>query len=120
MGGVFAVRRRDVDDVDLSVGDQLLVRPVGAFESVAGGERCGTVERARPDSDDLLAGVCPQCVDEVVRDPPGRKDAPPQRRSIGRVGVARRWEAFDGIGHTPSLAEISLAIGADSPQILRT
>jgi hypothetical protein len=49
---VVAVRRGDVDDVDVGVGDELLVRPVRVGDVVVGGERARRLRTARSDRGD--------------------------------------------------------------------
>nr|BFF12133.1 hypothetical protein GCM10025699_34360 [Microbacterium flavescens] len=54
--GVERVRCRDVDDVDVGVGDQGLVRAVHAGDIEVGGERGGGVGAARADGGEVEPG----------------------------------------------------------------
>ena len=54
---VQRVGQRDVDRVDLGVGEQRLVGAVRARDAVLGGEGPAALDVARADGDELLAGA---------------------------------------------------------------
>ena len=95
---VEVVRRRDVDDVDLGVGDEVGVRAVRAADADPVRELLRRRDRARPDGDDLLAGVAAQRAGEPLGDPPGAQHPPPQGGRGHRVGHAGDRERA-GKGH---------------------
>ena len=72
------MRGRDVDDVDLGVGDQGLVRRVRPGAEL-GRERLGRLLRPRAHGGDLGARHVAQVVGEVVGDAAGGEDPPAGR-----------------------------------------
>ena len=78
---VFGMRGGDVDDVDVGIGDELLVAAMCSGDPGLLREDSGAVVAAGADSDDLLAGVGLQRGDEPLGDPAGPHHAPPQNRS---------------------------------------
>ncbi len=85
---VEVVRRRDVDDVDLGVGDEVGVRAVRPAMLGPVRELLRRRDRARPDGDDLLARVAAQGTGEPLGDPAGAQHAPPQGGRGHRIGQA--------------------------------
>ena len=114
----------DVDDVDLRVADELLVRAVaaGLLDTRVHGEGVRRLERSRADRIHLLPGVPPHRPDEPAGDPPGPEDAPPQRRGIHRVrGAGRRKRRGKRHRHRPGCsvvlgeAEVEAAVAGVEP-----
>ena len=93
MGEVVVVRRRDVDDVDVRVGDERLVRAVRALHPPGGRGPLGGAPAARAHGRHDLTGVPTQRGDEPVGDPPGAEHPPAQRRRVKGVGDARARES---------------------------
>ena len=101
---VLAVRGGDVDDVDVRVGDKILVGAVGTHRPVLAGVRTavrldeglGTAQVSRTDGDDLLLGAPVladlEGVDHLARDPPGTEDAPAQAGDGRGIGSRRRTQ----------------------------
>ena len=98
---VPVVRRGDVDDVDLGVGDQVLVRPVGVPDPEPPGEGLRGAERPAADGDDLLGGQPLQRGDEPFRDPARADHAPAQSGRVPWVRDPRGGEDV-GPGHAPA------------------
>jgi len=71
----------DVDDIDRVVGDQLLIRSVAASDGVPLSELGGTVSIASCDSHDLVTVGEADVVGQLLSDPAGAQDAPPDRSS---------------------------------------
>ncbi len=86
---VTGVRGRDVDDVDVGVGHELLVRTVGVRDVVLFGERASAVDAARADGGDVSSRRA-QVGGEGVGDAARREDAPVQSgHGIHRIGARR-------------------------------
>ena len=75
---VLAVRRAHVDDVDVRVGNQRVVRTVDAVDAMGVGEPTRPVARAGPHGGDTLVGVGQDGRDEVAGDGPRCEHAPPK------------------------------------------
>jgi hypothetical protein len=73
---VLAVRRGHVDDVDVRVGNQRVVRTVDAVDAMGVAEPTRPVARAGPHSGDTLVGVGQDGRDEVAGDGPRCEHAP--------------------------------------------
>ena len=73
-----AVRRRDVDDLDVRVVEQRRVRSVGALDAELVGERLGRAVVTAADRDDAPGGGGCHRPREGPGDAPGAEDAPPR------------------------------------------
>jgi hypothetical protein len=79
--GVKVVGERDVDGVDVLVGEQCLVRAVDARDGQRRRDPRRGLGIARRDRDDLRVGRPAHARDDLLgRDVRGRQDAPPERR----------------------------------------
>ena len=103
---VEVVRRGDVDDVDLGIGDEIGVRAVGPPDPDPPGELLRRRHRPRPGRDHLLAGVAAQGTGELLRDPAGAQHTPAQRRCVHRVGQPGGRECARETHRSPSLRSV--------------
>ena len=89
VGEVVVVRRRDVDDVDVRVGDEGLVGAVRALHTPRGGRPAGGLTAAGPHRRHDLSRVATERGDEPVGDPPGAQHSPAQGGRVEGVGDTR-------------------------------
>ena len=84
VGGVHRMGRGDVDDVDVGIGDEVLVRAVGAGDVEVGGERLGGLAAARSHGGDVEPRGA-EVGGERPCDAPGTEDAPARGGRAGRL-----------------------------------
>jgi hypothetical protein len=77
--------RRDVDRVDLWIGDEILIRAVRPWDTEPSRERGRPGAAAGTDRSNLLACLRLNGVDESFGDPPGTDHAPAERGCLGRL-----------------------------------
>lgn len=85
---VMTVRRRDVDDVDLGVGGELLIRSVSPGDAVGRRELLRRLEPTGADGADGAAGRV-QIGGEGVRDATGGQDSPSKSGHVPSLSAAR-------------------------------
>ena len=106
MVAVLGVRRGDVDGVDLGVGDELLVGPVGARDRELVGEACARSRAAEPTA--TTGGGCRgawrSAKERAI--PPGPRN--PQRTAalarVGGAGVGEGRQGCGGVGQRAPMA----------------
>jgi hypothetical protein len=76
---------RDVDHVDLRLGDEILIRTVRPRDTKPPRERGRPGAAARTDRNDLLTCLRLNGVDESFGDPPRADHAPAERGCLGRI-----------------------------------
>ena len=96
---VLAVRGRDVDDVHLRVGDELLVAAVRRSTPWSAAKAAARSAEREPAATTRWRGVPVQGGGEVGRDPAGREHAPEQGRCVVRVGMAGRGQRRERRAH---------------------
>src|SRR3954451_9577639 len=107
---VSVVGRRNIHDINVGVGDQVLIAGVSPLDPESTSEQVSRVGAARAHGDDLLAGVSLQGADECLGYPAGTHDAPPQGgcatgvgRACGGEGV---WECAHRVRLTISYMQL--------------
>ena len=84
------MRCSDVDDIDLWIVDEILVRSVRPRDAESSCKRGRPRVAAGADRDNLLTRLRLEGFDESFRDPAGADHTPAERTCLDRVGYARR------------------------------
>jgi hypothetical protein len=110
-GVVLGMRGRDVEDVDVGVGDELGVGAVGALQSVPPGEVGRAVGRPGADGEGLRAVDHREVLHDVLGDAAGPDDAPAEISHVADRSGAADWP-HDGADRQPGLAVAGPAVVA--------
>jgi hypothetical protein len=83
------MRCGDVDNIDLRIADEILVRSVRPRDIESSGKRGRARGAARPDRDNLLTRLRLEGIDEPFGDPAPADHTPAERRCLDRIRYTR-------------------------------